>query len=159
MSRRSDAPNIPIFGEKREGQAYIPRPGVYAIVFDDEKRIAVIQTQWGFYLPGGGIERNELVEESLRREVREELGYEAHIQRKIGEAIEYIFAAKDNQYFCIHGTFFEVVFTPTGDGAAEQYHTLFWLTPSEAIEKLSRRSQAWAVQQGCRKNQIPSSLL
>lgn len=56
---------------------------VVPIISDDEHRILICKTppdrgvfpgKWG--LPGGGIEPGELMEQALRREVREELGLE-----------------------------------------------------------------------------------
>jgi ADP-ribose pyrophosphatase YjhB (NUDIX family) len=46
-----------------------------AIILDDRMRLLVIENDDGTYeLPGGGWEHNESFEESIRREVKEELG-------------------------------------------------------------------------------------
>ncbi|HSX46169.1 MAG TPA: NUDIX hydrolase [Candidatus Saccharimonadia bacterium] len=50
------------------------RVSLKAIVFDDDNRLLVIQTQDGFWeLPGGGWEHGESMQHCLRREMMEEL--------------------------------------------------------------------------------------
>lgn len=56
----------------------VSRLGVYGVVFENQKILLVIQNQ-GVYcgkydLPGGGMEFGETVEETLKREFKEELG-------------------------------------------------------------------------------------
>ncbi len=146
-----DRGNPPVFGKTTDGKTYTPRPGAYAVIFDNKNRVAVMQNTHGFFLPGGGIESEETIEESLRREVLEECGYEVHLQNKIGEAIDYIITKEDEKGFQIHGTFFKATFDFHVNSQTEADHTLVWLTPSEAIQKLDRQGQAWAIQQALEK--------
>lgn len=48
--------------------------GVRAACFDDEGRIFLVRHTYipGWYLPGGGVERNETVHQALVKEIREE---------------------------------------------------------------------------------------
>ena len=52
---------IKVFGERKEDTKYKLRPAVYRLMFNEPKdKIAVIQTSDGkYFLPGGGIEKNE----------------------------------------------------------------------------------------------------
>jgi ADP-ribose pyrophosphatase YjhB (NUDIX family) len=61
-------------------------PATSAVIVDEARRILVQQRadnlQWG--LPGGAVEIGETVFDSLRREVREETGFEVEVIRLIG---------------------------------------------------------------------------
>lgn len=62
------------------------RPGVSAVVFDDDGRVLLQQRTdngaWG--LPGGAVEFGESVLEALHREVREETGLTIAVERLVG---------------------------------------------------------------------------
>lgn len=63
--------------------------GIRGIVIDGERILLVqysyppFRCQW--FLPGGGLRRKESWEEGLRREVKEETGYEISINYLLGE--------------------------------------------------------------------------
>lgn len=50
--------------------------GVRAIVYDDDRRIALVRHSYieGCYLPGGGVDKGESSLEAIQRELDEELG-------------------------------------------------------------------------------------
>jgi ADP-ribose pyrophosphatase YjhB (NUDIX family) len=60
--------------------------GAFAIIFDTQNRVLLCHRRdmdaWN--LPGGGVERGELPTEAVLREVKEETGLEADIERLLG---------------------------------------------------------------------------
>ncbi len=138
---------IPAFGERIQGQTYRVRPGAYGVIFDAERRIAVLRTKQGFYLPGGGSEPGETPEQTLRRETQEECGFSLDIGQSLGEAVEYVYAAEEATYFAKHGRFFTATLASEAASAGEEDHALLWLTPEQALAQLTHQSQVWAVRQ------------
>lgn len=147
--------NKPEFGDKEPGRAYIPRPSAYGLVYDAEGRIAVMETPRGGFLPGGGIEPSETPEEALVREVQEECGLGVTIGERLGEAAEYRCTEGHAHAIRKDCVFFAAVFTgESGRGAAtEADHTLLWLTPTEAEERLAHGSQKWIVRRSRQNTQ------
>jgi 8-oxo-dGTP diphosphatase len=60
--------------------------GAFAVIFDEQGRVLLCHRRdidaWN--LPGGGVESGELPTEAVIREVREETGLEAAIERLVG---------------------------------------------------------------------------
>jgi len=137
---------IPEFGTKQDGIDYIDRPGVYAVVENNERQIAVIETGNGYFLPGGGIDIGESDLDALKREIVEEIGYQASILLEIGEAVEYMNAHSEEKHYQIRSRFYKVQLgSKVGEGV-EKDHRLVWLWQEDAIKLLKRQGQAWAVQ-------------
>lgn len=86
--------------------AYETRYAARAILMNGKNEVALMNaTKCGhFKLPGGGVDKGELVEEALRREVLEEAGYEVEVMRPLGYVVEYRDRFKLKQisytYFC-----------------------------------------------------------
>jgi 8-oxo-dGTP diphosphatase len=75
------------FGEPvKPGQAYRPRPGVYAILLRGQDLLTTFQQEPKpeFQLPGGGIDPGEHPIAALHREVFEETGWKMQIARCLG---------------------------------------------------------------------------
>lgn len=133
------------FGTRLEGIDYIDRPGVYAVMENSLKMIAVVETGSGYFLPGGGIEPGESELEALKREVLEETGYQISTVAEIGEAVEYIKAHSEEKYYRLRSRFYKVNLNSKAGNGIETDHRLVWLCQADAIERLTRQSQAWAI--------------
>jgi 8-oxo-dGTP pyrophosphatase MutT (NUDIX family) len=75
------------------------RDSARAVVLNDRNETALLNVQRaGIYkLPGGGVKNNETIEEGLRREVLEEIGYEIEIIAELGKTIERkVLTSKEN---------------------------------------------------------------
>jgi 8-oxo-dGTP diphosphatase len=71
--------------ESSQGSACY-RVSVSALIFDNEGRILLGHRRdidW-WYLPGGGMETSETVDEALHREISEEIGVEIEIGQLVG---------------------------------------------------------------------------
>src|SRR5688572_21383069 len=120
------------FGERIPGTHYVLRPGVYAVAFNDEGRVAVVRTPRGIYLPGGGTHPGEAAIESLSREIREECGLAVTIVRSIGTVVEYVHAPGEG-HFAKECSFFEARLSPESQRGEEDDHTLEWMDVDQAI--------------------------
>ena len=61
--------------------------GVFAAIFDDERRILLVKMAYGnqsWTTPGGAVEDGETIDEALKREVLEETGYIVEPKHVIG---------------------------------------------------------------------------
>jgi len=137
---------IPEFGVKQEDIDYIDRPGVYAVIENNDKQIAIIETSNGYFLPGGGIDVIESDVDALKREIFEEIGYQVTVLEEIGEAIEYIKAHSDEKNYKIRSRFYKVQLGFKVEEGVEKDHRLAWLWQENACKLLVRQSQVWAVQ-------------
>jgi len=75
----------------QEAEQYSVREAARAIVFDDNKLVALLHaTKYDYYkLPGGGIEKGESPEVAMKRECLEEIGCEVEIIADLGTILEY----------------------------------------------------------------------
>jgi putative acetyltransferase len=138
---------IATFGSCLEGVAYADRPAAYAVVAGENGTVAAVKGTAGMIgLPGGGSLPGETAEETVRREVREELGRSVHLIRTIGAATQYFYAADDDRHYNMSAVFFLAEFPdePTGKGE----HDLFWLPLTETDRAFFHHSHAWAVRRG-----------
>ena len=58
--------------------------GVKAIVENQDKYLVLVKPDGRFDLPGGRVEVGETIQQAVLREIREETGYEAEIDKEIG---------------------------------------------------------------------------
>jgi len=133
------------FGSPVAGVAYEKRLAAYAVIRSRTGTIAAVRAPAGYWLPGGGALAGETPEETVVREVREELGRELRLVSKIGEAIQYFFASADSKYYAMRAVFFraELAEVPLGPGEYE----LCWLNASQPTPLFVHASHDWAVRQ------------
>ena len=122
------------------------RPGAYAVIEDDAGLIAVIETGRGWFLPGGGMDAGETAVEALQREMLEETGYEVLVIAEIGARIEVVYAADEDTHYRIRSHFYQAHLAAKIADGAEPDHRLVWLARDDALDRLTRPSQAWAVE-------------
>jgi len=93
------------------GSEIILRNAVRAIILRENEILMVFLGKTQEYkFPGGGIEVNESIEEALKREVSEEIGYNViKIVKKIGIITEYAIAMEDkNKIFQMNSVYYAV---------------------------------------------------
>ncbi len=135
------------FGKKTEGVECKKRLGVYAVIFEEDK-IAIIRTPKGYFLPGGGVNEHEEIEEALRREVIEELGWEIRIKKYIGEAKQFFSTGTNEKtYHESTGHFYIAGKTAETSEPVEADHRLIWMTIEDAVKNLYFEYQVWGVKE------------
>jgi len=136
------------FGKKIAGKKYPERPGAYAVIVNEYGKVALIEAQQKYYfLPGGGIDEGEDHRSALHREILEETGYIVEILDEIGDAKDYVVALRPNTYFNKIGKFFLARLSVYSGNKQEDDHTLIWVDPKDAKEKMYQESQWWAIEE------------
>jgi len=135
-----DPGGIQTFGEKKSDVVYIARRGAYAVIFDNERRVAAMRGGSGYFLPGGGLEEGETFEAALHRELFEECAATVKILNMIGEARDFIYSKAENAYFEKLGMFCLAQFT-----TIPASRDLEWLDPGEMENLFRQKGHAWAV--------------
>ena len=133
-----------IFG-KKEDVEYTTRIGAYFIPIKDNK-IGVIQTPKGYFLIGGGKEKNETNEDCLKRECLEEIGYDIKIDSKICSAEMYTLHEKIG-YFHPVQTYYSGILKEQIKIPIEKDHILVWLSFEEIQNNMYVEMQNWAIEQ------------
>jgi len=136
--------DVPSFGVPPAMECCVVRPGAYAIVHD-AGRVALVRTREGLFLPGGGIEPGEGVDDALVREVREETGLAVRPGEWSARAIAFVDAPAEMLHFEKRGTFVECA--PAGPVAApsEPFHELVWVDAAAAAGIVGDASHRWAL--------------
>ena len=130
------------FGSFSPDIEYENRPAAYAVILNNEGKIAVVTAQKGLFLPGGGSEPLESPKETVIREVLEETGRNSRVIQRLGMTTEYF--EVENRYYRMEAVFFlaEFIIEPQGEGE----HALFWLSASE-LQSFFYASHNWIAQQ------------
>lgn len=127
------------FGQGRKNAGRF-RNAAYAVFCTPEKLVAVIRTDRGYFLPGGGAEPGETPADTVRREVYEEMGCKIEHLRRIGEAVQF-FSADDGEHE-MYAVFFTGEVTeklvPVGD-------ELCWIPFMELEGRMYHECHLWAV--------------
>ncbi|MBO0450917.1 MULTISPECIES: NUDIX hydrolase [Enterococcus] len=143
---------IPVFGVKEAEKNYQARYAAYAILMNEDEKIALIQAPNGaFFLPGGEIEGNETKEEAIEREMLEELGFEIVLSDYLGQADEYFYSRHRATFFYNPGYFYSAKSWEKVSEPLEEGNHSLWESPQAAINLLKRGSHKWAVEEWLNK--------
>jgi len=130
-------------GARIEGISYYDRIGAYLICIENNK-LAVVRDPKGYFLPGGGIDENESLEECVKRESLEETGYSVCVDRHICSAEAYLLHPNVGYFHPIQhyysGRLIEKVCEPTEDD-----HAFEWISVGDIESKMYLEIQGRAV--------------
>ena len=132
----------PTFGNRLPDVHYVRRPGAYALITNSDAELALVEKHGNFFLPGGGSQPGELLEETLTRELREELAWEISVGSRLGAAIQNL-VDDGGIHYELRPTYY--ITTHTGRFNLTPEHSPSWRTPDQAIRLLHRPCDAWAV--------------
>ena len=135
-----------IFGSAEPNGQYTERRAAYVVIITNGDKVATVEFRQRHFLPGGGSGPGEAPEDTVVREVREELARSVQLFCRIGEATQYFYSAADDQHYKLLATFFTGEFTDEAcDGTGE--HELHWLPIAEAEHACFHACHAWAIRQ------------
>lgn len=138
-------------GNKIEGIKCRERIGAYALILDSDNKIALVKRDNNYFLPGGGVEKDETYEECLKRECSEEIGYNLEIGEYIGKLINYTKAVKRDEYLKLVGHFYIGKLLDMNNLKIEEDHELIWVTIKEAAEKMQEEFHVHAIREYIRQ--------
>ena len=136
-----------VFGNAEPGVQYVDRPGAYAFLLNKHQELAIIQTGFGTFLPGGGIDEGETETEGLERELLEELGVKVKSSELVCQAGQYLFSRHYQKHFRKLGSFYRVQLATPILIKMQKDHELLWMDIRQAGLELSEEFQRWAVTQ------------
>ncbi len=129
---------------KKENAPYCDRYGAYVIIENDSK-IAVIETEKGWFLIGGGVENDETDEECLIRECLEETGFAVALEEKICSAETYC-KHESIGYFHPLQTYYSGKLAEKVGEPVESGHRLVWVEYELLKGGLYAEMQNWALE-------------
>lgn len=137
-----------VLGVHEDNQKYITKIGSYAVIYDEQiSSIALIKNYKGdYFLPGGGLESDESLEECVKRECLEEAGLKVSIQENIGIAQQYFKSPNDYKYYLSEGHFY-ICKQLSKQIPLEKGNTLLWINPSAAVKMVVHNHHKWAISQ------------
>lgn len=139
----------PVFESRPMGVRPRFRPGAYGVVYSEDRRNVLLVRGWeGLFLPGGGIDPGETVEQTLHREMREETGWSIRVLAKLGSASEFTHETRRNERLEKHGHFFLCALIERVGPRIEPDEIPRWVPVDEAVNALHHMSHSWAVGRG-----------
>ncbi|MFH1366632.1 MAG: NUDIX domain-containing protein [Patescibacteria group bacterium] len=130
--------------QPEKDKKYFQRIGAYVIIINDNL-LATVKTKTGYFLPGGGLEKNESPENCLVRECLEEIGIKIKVIKKISQGNYYFFSTTKQTDMENIGHFYEGKIESVINVQTEKDHELIWLEPKKAITWLYLKNQQEAV--------------
>ena len=135
-----------VFGSPEPNIRYTERRAAYVVIVSSDGNIAMVKGPQKYFLPGGGSLPDEAPEDTVAREVSEELARSVRLIRSLGEATQYFYSTDDDRHYKVRATFFVGEFSDetTADTAE---HELSWLAQKEVEQACFHPCHAWAVHQ------------
>lgn len=134
------------FGSQEPGVDYRERLAAYVVIVNDDGEVAMVRGGRKHFLPGGGSLQGEAPEDTIVREVLEELARGVRLIRPVGEAIQYFYSSTDDHHYKMKAQFFTGEFTDECAGSTGE-HELEWLPADEAAHACFHACHAWAINQ------------
>lgn len=142
----TDWSSVPTFGVSAGRFPIRDRPSAYAIIPNSAAQLAVVRTAAGYFLPGGGIEARESVEDAVLREVAEECGFMVALTTWRARATEVVCSEAESTEFIKRSTFCEATLdVPHLSGGAG--FDIEWHAVDAVCELLAPVSHRWAVRE------------
>jgi 8-oxo-dGTP pyrophosphatase MutT (NUDIX family) len=145
MATKTTGPDLPAFGTRIRGVTYGERPAAYAVIRNSAGAVAAVRGATGYWLPGGAALPGETPEVTVAREVREELGRALRLGGRVGEAVQYFFAAAEGRYYVMRAVFFRAELAEGASGPGEG--EICWLDARQAEALFFHECHAWAARQ------------
>ncbi|MEK6261728.1 MAG: NUDIX domain-containing protein [Planctomycetota bacterium] len=135
------------FGNPPPGIVCRDRRAAYAVIHGPDGHVAVVcvnvRGHDEFWLPGGGMLDHESPEQTIVREVREELGRTAKVLRRIGESVQFFYAGDEGCWYKMVAHFFAAELQGDADEQAE--YELHWVDPGVRKLDFFHECHAWAA--------------
>jgi 8-oxo-dGTP pyrophosphatase MutT (NUDIX family) len=145
-----------IFGIAPSTAEVHPRPAAYAVIHGDYGRVAavsaVVRDKLQYWLPGGGSLAGETADQTINREVREELGREVQLIEHIGKAVQFFYAGDEKRWYRMTAEFWRAEFIGTPVGLGE--HELRWLDPDQQHDDFFHACHGWAVERAAGASRV-----
>jgi 8-oxo-dGTP diphosphatase len=139
----NSADDGPIFGTAPADAKWQERRAAYVVIRRPDGKVAAVRGRDRLFLPGGGSGEREQAEETVVREVAEELGRRIGRLSPLGYAIEYFYASDDGRWYKMRATFFRAELTDEILGSGE--YEIEWVSPRSEQNSFFHASHAWAA--------------
>ncbi len=117
---------------------YVDRPTVKAVIINNNDEVLLFA---GGELPGGGVEDGETNEQALARELQEEIGAVALVEKEIGNVFAYRDGLNQRYFFTGYKCSFVSFSNPTTVHEEEKGKYAVWVPRLEAIAKIENEIQ------------------
>jgi ADP-ribose pyrophosphatase YjhB (NUDIX family) len=136
-----------VFGHFDSSLRYEDRRAAYAVIIPCGGVVVAIKGAGDkYWLPGGGSLPGETAAETVRREVREELGRHVRLIEELGHATQYFRAATEGRNYKMQATFFRAEFKDD-EKAQPCEHELQRLSVNSMSDSFFHECHTWAVRQ------------
>jgi 8-oxo-dGTP diphosphatase len=95
----ADWSKVPVFGARSESSGWVTRESAYVLAISTDECLAVVSTNQGAFLPGGGIESGETPQETVAREALEECGLNIQPGVWVVRAIQFVYSEPEQTHF------------------------------------------------------------